>query len=285
MKRILFISILVTFISVFLVVYVNSRKVEIEIRTQSVFREYVYNSVGKLNPTQNIVCPKDDFVEVVLVRLFEDVKINDEILHFESKEEEYELAKARSEYAVSLLKEGEAVQAEKKLALEVAGNNLGKTVVKSPSDGYLVALNVKNGSYVSKGSIIATIIPYGFKMLVEIPDEIAGMLDSIESVELTVQRIGISVMIDYEMLETHDSKLFFAVKSEKIDFDRLLPEEIVRIKAIERMKSVVWIPANFVENGTVETENGRVPVSVIKEESGMYLIKGLKDGDRIFGQR
>lgn len=286
MKKIFILTLFFLAISIFLIIYLKEQKIMIEIKTQDVLKEYTYNSVGKIDPVFEFESFKDDFVEKINVTLFEEVSVGDELIRFESKEEEHELAVAKSEYALALLKEGEAIQKEKALALEVAENNLKKTVLTSPVDGYVVELYAKENTFFPIGKTLLSIIPKDFKVLIRIPSEIEDEVSDFENLEINFPRINKTFNLDIFEMYTKDSLYYISVDDEALTGERLLAEEIVRLKCIERIASVVWIPKGFLVNGTVETENGlSVPVEIIRESDDLVLVKGLEGAKRIFGKR
>ena len=123
--------------------------------TVETFNVYQEEKLTKKIVYLNVVtikAPSDDFIETIHVNIGEHVESDSVLLIMESKEEAYQLAKSKNEYAISLLNSGKAIQEEKLQAVELSENKLENTKVRSPVEGYIIKIPINERLFVTKGS-------------------------------------------------------------------------------------------------------------------------------------
>jgi len=234
-----------------------------------------------------IKAPTDDFIEDIQQEVGNYVEMESVIIQMESKEEAYQLAKSKNEYAVSLLNSGKAIQEEKKQAVELAEKRLENTRIKTPVDGYIINLKVNKHLFVSKGTVLAEVLPKGSNAYIQVYSDEMALLKKAQFVELLIIPINERKLMG-EMMFTEQNGQYLLVLDLDIDqmntrtFDELSCK--LTVNYVEQMAA--WIPQDYILDETVFLEDHRKKkVTVLESKDDLLLVGGLDDKDIILKKR
>lgn len=272
-------------VAVLFILY-NNRDLVLTVETYSFTKTEKFMVTGFPEPIYTIYSPKDDFILSLLKKPFDPIEIGDTLIEFEKNQEEYLYKKAQSDYAKSMLTDGFAVQEEKKIALDMALKDYENTFLASPIKGFLLKTQVLENSFANKGSVLFQIMPENFNFFIPIEKTLEQAMKEVDSVLLTFSRLGISFYLSKIDWSSKNNLSCIVVEGKR--FGKTIPaiEEILSIEFDSIFPEVFWIPTRFVQEGTVNLQNGeKKSVETIQEQDGLLLVHGLNTGQKIIGKR
>jgi multidrug efflux pump subunit AcrA (membrane-fusion protein) len=274
-------------------VYYQNRRTSILIETRSLSLKEEFFVTGFPEPIIRIYCPKDDFVQSIDKEVFEYVFKGEKIAELEKIQEEYAYRKAQAEYAKSLLHDGYALQQEKETAVRLALNEWENTSIMSPLDGFIIKSTAIEKTYVNKGDELFALVPKTFRFLLPIDKSLQTHLEQIDTLTLTIQRLGITILVSETVYVSYQNQLCLSIDGAR--FVEIIPmsEELCVLALEYLIPDIAWVPVSFIEGNKVRLENGNwQPIEVIPTEGTEYMntegvvpVKGLLTGQKITGKR
>ena len=257
------------------------------VRTFELINEIQMNKTIVFPDKVLIKAPTDDFIEDIRQEIGNFVENETVIIQMESKEEAYQLAKSKNEFAVSLLNSGKAIQEEKKQAVELAEKRLENTKIRTPVDGYIISFSVNKHLFVSKGTILAEILPKDANAYIQIyPDEMT-LLKKAKYVELVLMPSNEKKLLG-EMVFTEQNGQYLLVIDLDIDEmnTRSLNELSCKLDVTYVEQMAAWIPEDYLFDEIVYLNNQtKKKVTVLKHKDDLFLVSGLDDKDVIVKKR
>ncbi|SNZ08058.1 RND family efflux transporter, MFP subunit [Persephonella hydrogeniphila] len=211
------------------------------------------------------------------LRLFKKKAISKEKL--EISQTNYEKAKASYEAVLSNIQSTKDKIKETKNRIKIRQNDLNYLYIKSPVDGVVSRILLKEGNYAGKGKPIAVIQKTGnYKILVSLP----LLLKEGTQVFLKTENSVIKTKINRVYPETDKNSLYTA----EIRLNRL-PEDIkigslINVDFIVSEKEGLIVPRNAIfhmTGGTYiltvkDSRFVKIPVKIVAEDEGNAIIKG-----------
>ena len=260
---------------------------KITINTFNIYNEKTfYKKVVFLNQVI-IKASSDDYVEQIEKTLWDYVESGTVLMKMEDKEEGYQLAKAKNEFAISLLNSGKSVQEEKKQAVELAEKKLENTKIRTPIDGYILNIPVNEKLFVSKGTILTEILPSDSSACVPIIAEEEALLKKAEFIQFVLKPLNEQWLMEEMQFIEHDNTRLLVLS---LDIGQLnkdcLNKLYCEIKVTYSEIAGAWIPVEYVHNDSVLTEEDKKKeIEIIDRKNDLYLVHGLKDGDILIKKR
>ncbi len=266
---------------------INNNSQVITVETFNLYQDKTINKKVVFLNKVIIRAPFDDFIEKIDKSVGDYVDSNTIILQMESNEEAYQLAKAKNEFAISILTSGKAVQEEKKQAVELANKKLENTKIKTPVEGYIIKMPINEKLFVSKGTILSEILPSNSNAYIQISSEEENLIKYAEFVELQINPFKESQLLDYMKFIEQNGVRFLEIK---IDIDQLNREYLDSLyceaKITYSEETASWIPAEYVLEEFVFLKNGRKKeIEILDEKNNLYLVSGISDGDVLIKKR
>ncbi len=288
MKK-LFIFIGIVFIAFFLmVITIFNKQPEMVIQTfERVVTEKIEGDI-RFEEKIRILSPVDDFVERILVSKGREVTKGDILIELEKDEEAFQLSKAKKELAVSILNAGKAIQEEKRNAVRLAEKNLDKTTIKSPVDAIIIDIPVITKLFVEKGTPLIVLAERDTRLLTEIDEQTAQILKKADYItyRITGSEKREGVIEKPDTTETEDGlylQLPLTINRIKNELDNKL---FCELKILYNESGFSWIPDDFVKEGRIQTaDNDFINVNILEKKDDLYLVKGLKPGTTLLGQK
>ncbi len=265
----------------------NRTSEKFAVSTFNVFNEKTLEKKVVFLKTLHIKAASDDFIEIIEKNTGDYVEPGSVLLRMESKEEAYQLAKSKNEFAISLLNSGKAVQEEKQQAVDLAQDKLENTVIRSPIEGYVLSVPVSEKLYVSKGTILFEILPIDASAYIQMTSEEEKLLKKAEFIEIVLEPKNSKWLLEeIQITEQNNNRfLFLSVDIAEIaqDFINSLYCKLI-ITFIDSKAS--WIPVEFVTDNIVFLEdNQKKEIQILERENDLFLVNGLKDGDILIKKR
>jgi len=234
-----------------------------------------------------IKAPSDDFIEAIYQTKGEYVDSDSVLLRMESKEEAYQLAKSKNEYAISLLNSGKATQEEKLQAVELAENKLENTNIRSPIEGYIIKVPVNERLFVTKGTPLFEILPIDSSAYVQINAEEEVILKSAEFVKVCIKPSELEWLLEETQIVEQNNSRYLLLFSDFEGIDRELLDSLyceILITYIDNQAA--WIPKEYVYDEFVYLEgNKKMEINILEQKNDLLLVQGLKDHDILIKKR
>ncbi|MEA1885049.1 MAG: hypothetical protein U9N62_11105 [Thermotogota bacterium] len=234
-----------------------------------------------------IKAPSDDFIETIQKTNGEYVESDSVLLRMESKEEAYQLAKSKNEYAISLLNSGKAIQEEKLQAVELAENKLENTNVRSPIKGYIIKVPVNERLFVTKGTTLFEILPIDANAYVQISAEEEAILKSADFIKVSLKPSELKWLLEEIQIVEQNNNCYLLLFSDFEGIDRDLLDSLyceILITYIDN--KAAWVPEEYVHNEVVYLEgNIKKDIDILEQKNDLLLVKGLKDQDVLIKKR
>ena|GEM_PF-1630522 len=287
MKRMILLFFLIFVLSIFVVLLIIQKPQKMIVRTFELINEIQMEKTIVFPEKILIKSPTDDFIEDIHQGIGNYVEIDTVIIQMESKEEAYQLAKSKNEYAVSLLNSGKAIQEEKKQAIELAEKKLENTKIKSPVDGYIISFKVNQHLFVTKGTILAEIVPKGSKAYIQIYSNEMTFLKNAQYVELLMMPTNEKRLLKEMVFIEQNGQYLLALD---LDIDqknsRSLNELSCKLTVSYVEQMAAWIPGDYISDETVVLENQtKKRVTVLEHKEDLVLVGGLEDKEIIVKKR
>jgi len=257
------------------------------INTFDIYKERTFTKKVVFLNKVIIIASSDGFVERIEKSLGNYVETGTILMEMEDKEESYQLAKAKNEFAISLLDSGKSVQEEKRQAVELAEKKLENTKIRTPIDGYIVNIPVNEQLFVSKGTVLSELLPIDSRAYIQIISEEEELLKKAEFIELFLKPTNEKWLMDELKFREQNNNRFLILSLNieqlgKVTLDKLYCD----VKVIYSEKTGAWVPVEYVHEDSVLTIEGRKKeVKIIDQKNDLYLVHGLKDGDILIKKR
>lgn len=284
-KVIIFFGIFVVLIVAILMI--NKTPERFVVKTFNVYNEKRISKKVIFLDTVLIKASTDDFIESIEKKNGDYIEPETVLLKMESNEENYELAKSKNEYAISLLNSGKAIQEEKLQAVKLAEKKLENTMVKSPIEGYIVNIPVNQKIFVSKGTVLIEMLPINSNAYVKITSEEKKLLNNAEYIEILLSPIEKKWLLSERHIIEQNNFLYLLITLDVESIDRELLNSLyceMQITYVEDQAS--WIPNDFVNDHSVflDTEKEK-EIEILDQKNDLLLVKGLKDEDILIKKR
>lgn len=266
---------------------INQTPQYFHVETFKIYEEKKINKRVLFFNTLTIKAPADDFIESIEASIGDYIKPGTILLVMENKEESYQLAKSKNEFAISLLNSGTAIQEEKKKAVELAENRLENTKVRTPIEGYILKIPVDEKLFVSKGTVLFEILPMGTKPYLQISFEEKKILENAEFVEMKLYPTKLKRLLNEKQIIEDDNNHYLLLPLDFSTLDSQLLDSLyceLNITYIEKKAS--WIPNEYVNEETVYIKGDRKKeIQVLEQKNDLLLVSGLDDEDILIKKR
>ncbi len=197
--------------------------------------------------------------------------------------EEFEEAKTRFEEAKARLESLSASFERRKL-------ELSKTLLRSPTDAFVLKRNVNLGEYVTPQKVVYELVrTKPLRFVFKVPQEVVGFLEPGKEVSIESGNVKLKAKVSY-ISPSADERKLFTVKVRvdgqaglkpgtygEVSFDYkkvkgvLIPEEALQLS---QRQSFVWVVRN--------SRALKLPVEVVAHREGKVAVRGpFKEKDRI----
>ena len=174
--------------------------------------------------------------------------------------------------------------------LEMAQLDLSKAIIRAPFDGVVISKKIEVGAYASSGTAILEMIGSSkLKAVLEIPQSYRGKLEKISRIDLKVEELGLSFVMDEKLKQRvrviPDANIFSGNIKVQVElpshlntlFPGLTLKARLHFDTRRQVKHVPSISLVIGEKGTVVyvMDNGRaklVPVRAFKERDGLVEV-------------
>lgn len=269
------------------ILIINKTPEKLIVTTFNVYGEKMLNKKVVFLNTVTIKAPADDFVENIEKTKGDYVEPGSVLLRMENKEEAYQLAKSKNEFAISLLNSGKAIQEEKRQAVELAENKLENTLIRSPIEGFIVNAPVNENLFVSKGTVLFELLPIDSSAYFQISSEEEVLLRNAELVEIHLKPTNLKWLLDEIQILEQNNNRYTLLSKDINEIDQQLLNSLyceIIITYIESKAS--WIPAEFVYDEAVFLVGERKKeISILEQKNDLILVQGLNDEDILIKKR
>lgn len=257
------------------------------VKTFDVYNEKRINKKVIFLDTVLIRASTDDFIESIEKKKGDYVEPETILVKMENNEENYELAKSKNEYAISLLNSGKAIQEEKLQAVKLAEKKLENTMVKPPIEGYIINIQVNQKLFVSKGTVLIELLPINSNAYVKITPEEEVLLTKAEYIEMLIKPIEEKWLLNEIQIIEQDNINFLLLSLDIESIDRELLDSLyceMHITYIEHQAS--WIPNEFLNEGSVVLDgHTEKKIEILDQKNDLVLVQGLKDEEILIKKR
>ncbi|HOO31775.1 MAG TPA: hypothetical protein PK466_01405 [Thermotogota bacterium] len=287
MKKIPIILSIFIIVIIVVITILFTRKTEFVTTTFKRLETYSVEEKVLFDRTIELKTPTDDFIETILVHEGDRVVRDALLLKFERDEEEFLLSKARNEYAMAVLNAGNAIQEEKKKAIELAEKRLLNTEMRSPVDGYVITLEAHSNIFSEKGSTLMTLLESDSRPYIVLDSTTEAFLDKAEYISLVVKPDDIKVLISREDMIKDEKGSLLIIPVELNRFDSRNFNFLFAVMEIKYYSDdLAWIPSDYLLNSSVHLNDGTMrQVDIIEKKDDLILVNGINSGEILTTER